>query len=135
MPFEWRDDLSIGVKEIDDQHRELISRTNHLMEAIKDGTGKNEAEGIFAYLEKYVHIHFETEEKFMDSINYPFLGEQKEAHAEFGHIIAGVREKIDSEGMTPSTMILVQNKVCNWIINHVTNLDKKIGRFYKESLK
>jgi hemerythrin len=135
MPFEWSEDLSVGIDQIDEQHKELIYRVNNLMEAIKEGSGTSETERIIAFLEKYIFYHFEDEEMYMTSIDYPGIAEQKEAHKEFKLIVKNVRDSINEHGITPSTMVTVQNKVCNWIINHVTNMDKQISRYNKENEK
>lgn len=38
--IEWSDTLSVGVKEIDDQHKKLIDMLNELNKAIQSGWGK-----------------------------------------------------------------------------------------------
>ena len=39
--FEWNDRLSVGVKSIDDQHKELVRMVNQLAEAMAKGQGKD----------------------------------------------------------------------------------------------
>lgn len=39
MPFEWREDLSIGVSDIDNQHKELI---DSLLNAMRQGKARQE---------------------------------------------------------------------------------------------
>jgi len=37
--FDWNDQLSVGVAEIDKQHQELVKLINDLHEAMREGAG------------------------------------------------------------------------------------------------
>jgi len=58
MPFEWTQNLSIGVAEIDNQHKELFKRINNLLDAISQGKGKQELFAVLEFLEDYSKFHF-----------------------------------------------------------------------------
>ncbi len=40
MPIEWTQDLAVGVKIIDEQHKEIFRRVDALLEACKAGKGE-----------------------------------------------------------------------------------------------
>ena len=65
MKIKWTSDLSVDVKEIDGQHKELFKRINNLDTAMKKGRAKEEVLGLIEFLDEYVVIHFRTEELFM----------------------------------------------------------------------
>ena len=65
---------TIGVDEIDEQHRELLARINNLATkvAIGDGSGIDET---LVFLTDYVHFHFGNEERIMRELAYPFMSD------------------------------------------------------------
>jgi len=46
MAFQWRQDLSVGFQEIDDQHKELFRKINDLLESIGQGRGIQEVKNM-----------------------------------------------------------------------------------------
>jgi hemerythrin len=71
MQLFWTGDLSVGVREIDSQHRELFRMINGLDAAIKQGKAKKEIMGLVRFLDDYIVDHFGTEEKYMTAYDYP----------------------------------------------------------------
>ena len=63
---EWKQELSVGIETIDEDHKRLIELTNTLINAIDKDIPKEELKTIFEELEAYTHYHFEREEGFMD---------------------------------------------------------------------
>ncbi len=68
---EWSDTLSIGIPEIDDQHRVLIDLLNQLHAAIREQRGRAECGEILERLIEYTRVHFATEESVMSVFRYP----------------------------------------------------------------
>ena len=69
--IEWTDELSVGIQEIDDQHRLLVSILNKLHTAMYEHQGKEVAEKILNELVDYTKIHFAVEESLMRVLGYP----------------------------------------------------------------
>jgi hemerythrin len=61
--FDWKEDYSVGVASIDDQHKRLIAWINRLHEAMTAGAAGNVMEQTLADLIDYTVYHFATEEK------------------------------------------------------------------------
>jgi len=51
----WNAALSVGVKEIDDQHKKLIDLVNQLNDAMHAGKGRDVLGAVLAELVKYTH--------------------------------------------------------------------------------
>ena len=91
--FEWDDNYSVGVAEIDEQHQELIELINRLHEAIEQGSAGNAASSAINELDTmssvldelvdYSCYHFSTEEKYMLEYTYPEYDRHKRLHAQF----------------------------------------------------
>ena len=54
MKLQWEKHLSIGVAEIDKQHKLLIEKFNEFMSACKKERGDHEVFRLFSFLDAYV---------------------------------------------------------------------------------
>ena len=69
----WKEEYRIGVDMIDEQHRQLFDKIEHLLEIAKGGSwesNRRECMEIIDFLVRYTIIHFETEEKFQKEKGY-----------------------------------------------------------------
>ncbi len=60
--IEWDNSFSIGVQEIDDQHREWLEYFNAVANAINEGHGEEKVSNTLAFLVGYTEEHLLTEE-------------------------------------------------------------------------
>ena len=81
----WSNTFSVGVRSIDDQHKELLNLVNDMYNHI---VGDEKAER--AYFKRvinkaveYVKVHFATEEKILKAIKFNGYAEHKRAHDSF----------------------------------------------------
>lgn len=58
MSLVWTESLAVGHGLIDVQHRELFQRYNSLLQACKEGHGREELEPALDFLAEYVTKHF-----------------------------------------------------------------------------
>ena len=56
--FKWNDELLVGLKEIDDEHKELFSLFQSLSSDISSDKDLQLIESAVAYLDEYVREHF-----------------------------------------------------------------------------
>lgn len=129
MAFEWNQSLSVGVEQIDAQHRELFARVNKLLEATSQGKGRNEVGSTIDFLADYVVSHFASEERLMSQHSYPEYGAHKAQHDRFMQEFHALKDKFEAEGVTTVLIVQVQRKVCDWLVNHVSKVDKALGSF------
>jgi diguanylate cyclase (GGDEF)-like protein/hemerythrin-like metal-binding protein len=77
----WQDRYECGDHAIDAQHRALFELTNELIDATAGGVVKALHAGqTVERLLAHVSAHFADEERFLDSIGYPFVLAHKLAH-------------------------------------------------------
>jgi hemerythrin len=134
MAIEWSEDLATGVNEIDNQHKELFKRINNMLEACNQGKGKEEVDKVIKFLEDYVVTHFTAEEKYMTTFDYPEYSAHKSQHLWFIENFSGLKRKIETEGVGVHIVILTNNLVVDWLINHIRKLDKALGGFLKAKI-
>ena len=78
--IEWKDEFSVGVPDVDHEHRELIELINRLHAAM---SGENATLTVLDFLgEIYAHVaaHFALEEKIMREYNYDQYQDHKDDH-------------------------------------------------------
>lgn len=127
----WSPALSIGVAQIDAQHKTLVEQADKLFDASKTNQGKERVGELLNFLEDYTKKHFADEEKYMLSIGYPGYSEQKAAHTEFIKQIAKLRGDYAASGGNLLVILNANQLVVQWLTQHISNMDKKIGQFKK----
>jgi len=78
--IEWSNEISVGIEEIDAQHRVLVDLLNEIHEAIQQGRTLEVTKGIVDRLDEYTRVHFAVEESLMRILHYPDYERHKEEH-------------------------------------------------------
>jgi len=133
MAFTWTQDLSVGVKEIDAQHRELFERINSLLEAMSQGKGKGEVSPLLAFLEDYVIEHFRTEEGYMVRHGYPDYRAHRELHKGFNKDMRDFKQDLETKGLSSVLVISFQRHICDWWREHVAKKDRAFGNYLNDT--
>ena len=123
----WSDEYSVGVKDMDEQHKKLIGMINELNEAMKSGKGKDIMEKILKNLVDYTVTHFSSEEKLMQSNAYPGYLAQKSQHEALTKQVSDFQTKYHEGKAVLSVEIMTFLK--DWLMNHIKGSDKKYGPF------
>lgn len=131
MAIEWSDDLSTGVAEIDNQHKELFRRINDLFDACNQGKGKNEVAVVMEFLESYVVEHFGMEENYMKKYSYAGYSSHLANHTEFIKNFSVLKKDFEAEGPNADIVIRMNHLLVEWLINHIRKVDKALGAFLK----
>lgn len=132
MGIAWREDLAIGVEQIDDQHKELLSRFDLLLTACKMGKGSEEVKRLLAFLDDYVVSHFRDEEKLQQQSGFPGYEEHHREHEAFIERLAELRGRMRDEGEVQIDHVLDTNKLLlDWLIRHISVKDRELGRHLK----
>jgi len=122
----WTDVLDIGLPQLDDQHKKLITLSNSLIQAMAVGKGADVLQLLFEELKGYTAYHFEDEERYMEQIGYPDLDEHKALHIELINQVDEFRKKLLGSGVSPDHALDFINE---WIIKHIMDEDVEIGKF------
>lgn len=133
MPI-YDDSLSTGVRNIDDQHKELFDKINSLLAACREGKGKEEVAKVMQFLSDYVIDHFGTEKGYMVTYGYPDYASHKARHEEFVEGFSGLKSRLETEGAAASIVIGTNRLLGDWWINHINTMDKALGSFLKTKL-
>lgn len=131
MILAWTEKLAVGHAAIDEQHRELISRFNDLLEACRQGQGKRKVVELFEFLDAYVVEHFAAEEQLMAGFDYPERDEHHERHQVLVGKLAELRQALQLSGPSFDLVIDANQMVFEWIVEHIRKTDVKLGAFLK----
>lgn len=127
----WTPNLSVGVTLIDNQHKTWFEKAEKLFEAGQ----KREAAGyigeLLGFLDDYTRKHFADEEAYMLRLGYPELAAQKQAHTAFIAQLTKIREDYQASGGNFMVIMNANKLVIDWLTQHISTMDKKIGDFAK----
>lgn len=126
----WNDSLSVGVQDMDSQHKKLVDMINELHEAMMARKGQAAVVGLIAGLKDYAKDHFSKEEAFLAKHNYAELQKQKVAHNQFIEKVMDFECSIEGGKMTISMEVMQFLKT--WLAGHIMDEDKKYGAALKD---
>jgi hemerythrin len=130
MLIQWTDDLSVGVKEIDDQHKIFLSILNDLCNTSCSLHPALEVASILRQLTAYASFHFATEERYFDKFNYEFSAEHKEEHKKLLAKVAEFDQRFITEGDAILSELL--DFLEDWLVDHLSGQDKKYTKCFQE---
>lgn len=126
----WQEKYSVGIKEIDNQHKQLINMINELNDAMLAGRGKDALLPVLNKLAGYCVSHFAMEEKLMSTHGYPEYDDHRDKHIK---MTAKVKDLIADVQSGKSTIsIEVMNFLKTWLDKHIMGTDQKYGPFLNE---
>jgi hemerythrin-like metal-binding protein len=129
---QWREELSVGVPLIDEQHRMLLKRISDLSDAVRALKGPGEIVSTLSFLIDYTGYHFSTEERHMAANAYPGLEEHKAKHQDFNSTLAGLEEDFREEGATTALADSINTLLGHWLVEHIQDVDQRFGDFLRE---
>jgi len=123
----WDGILSVGVEEIDEDHRKLVNVFNVLNHAVRDGESPDY---LAATLEELINCtvwHFSHEERLMLKHRYAGIDEHKAEH----------RELIESAKALQQQIIRAEKPVADeqieflerWLTEHILTADMRLGSY------
>jgi len=120
--FSWSDSYSVGIPEIDEQHKKFFVLLNNLGEAMSSGVGKEAVDNTLAGVVNYTVVHFSYEESQMAKCSYPGYLQHKKLHDEFA---AHAKELLANARASKSVVsIEVMLALRTWLLDHILKADK-----------
>jgi len=124
----WSGELSVGIEEIDEQHKVLIGLINRMHDAIHQRHGSDVVESILADLAEYTRIHFAVEESLMRILNFPGYEEHHDLHEELTQQIVDLQIKIADGKHSIGFELMHFLKV--WLSRHIMEEDMQYSGFF-----
>jgi len=128
----WSKILSVGVDEIDEDHRKLLNIYNILNHAVMDGESP---EYLAATLEELINCtvwHFSHEERLM--LKYHFDGAEghKGAHEELIKAARELQQTIlqSDQPIAEEHLVFLER----WLTEHILTADQRLGAFLSQAM-
>jgi hemerythrin len=123
----WSESLSIGLDQLDDQHKKMVGILNALQEAISQGSQKPDVERVIADLLSYTRYHLSFEERQMVVAAYPGLSDHQREHR---GLVAQIEiYALQVNDRQPLAAIKLLKFVNQWWSRHLATSDRAYGEF------
>ncbi|OQW89723.1 MAG: hypothetical protein BWK72_00235 [Rhodoferax ferrireducens] len=123
----WDNVLSVGVDEIDDDHRKLIHIFNILNHALTQGESKEYLAATLTELVNCTVWHFSHEERLMLKHRYPELTEHKTEHQELIQSALELQQEIMASNKAFSEEHI--QFLERWLTEHILTADGRLGAY------
>ena len=137
MAIVWRDAMSVGIPELDADHKRLILIINAIEKATKSSDDAL-LRGVLQDLAKYFEMHFRREEAVFAALNVPGQEEHRASHQTMTQKARLVRDRIQSCASDDERWKLagaVSAMLNDWLLNHVFKEDMKIKPYARIMIK
>ncbi len=124
----WSDDLTVGVRAIDDDHRVLLGLLNRMHAVSHPDETADMISRLLFDLAAYTSDHFRREEVVMEVCGYPDITAHKLAHAKLEQQIANFVKRQNAEtddGLAED----IRQFLDDWLTDHIGRMDKAIEPF------
>ena len=121
----WKPEYDLGIPIIDEQHRGIVTIINSLHYGAQSGHIKNIFTPTTGMLRSYADIHFQTEEHFLEAIDYPGAAGHRLLHQEYTSKLAG----IDRAGSVDRDPHLLMGFLKKWWLGHICEEDMLFKNF------
>jgi hemerythrin len=131
---EWKDTFTVGIEELDVQHRGLLDLINEIGDlADAQDTVRSAAFGALNAMIRYAENHFRTEEGYLERYGYPEYRQQKEQHEAFVNSVFSMAQELEEESsLSLGTIILYLE---DWYADHVTGTDQAYKEFLSSKIE
>ena len=128
--FEMKPEYYIGIKMIDEQHKQLFKYADEAYELLNDEFTPDKYVRVDILLEKlydYTVKHLADEEAYMESIHYNKLFTQKVQHQAFIEKLDEFMESHNKEEENQDEQIMkILTYLTEWLVNHILYVDGQI---------
>ena len=128
--LEWKDEYSVGIDSIDQQHRRLVNLINQLHTAVTYSTGEEFEREALDELVDYTKTHFSYEEGLLEQNGYPDFDAHKAQHVAMIQKVDEVLTEYQKDQDTAMNNAL--SYLSDWLINHINGTDKQYSSFLIE---
>ncbi len=124
MPIIWTEDYSVGVEQIDKQHRQLFQFVNSLENLLQQGIHSGpEVENLIMFLTTYTKTHFSFEESCMFKYGCSVSKKNKQEHSLFLDHYNETISRYHQEGPSKELLKELHDRISNWLISHICRVD------------
>ena len=119
----WKDEYSVGIDSLDNDHKKLISLLNQFTMAYDYAMSEEYEREALNDLISYTKYHFEREEKLLEQHDYPDVIAHKAQHKKMIEQVNGFMDIYSEKGH--DSLNEISSFLSHWLINHINGTDKE----------
>ena len=124
--YQWRNEYTLGIDEIDQQHRRLIEIADQIYQIMNDQwriDKYNQILEVLGELKDYTIYHFKSEEEYMAKIGYKKRFSHAMEHAAFIEKLNAVDLR-DVDEKQDKALLDLLGMITDWVVTHIMTTDK-----------
>ena len=129
--YQWKENLSVGIEEIDQQHKDIFKAAQEMCDAMSRGKGREKCYSLYQHLEKYIYDHFSLEELYMDKYGYDKREAMKKDHEEFRIKFGEFKQQLDEQGPSVNLVVKSMRWITDWLTDHILSKDMQLAEFLR----
>lgn len=120
-PIRWSEAMSVGVPELDEDHKGLIQVINLLRDHAGAEASAEIVRQCLVSLRRYAEVHFGREERVMIACTFPGLAHHQEEHRAFVERMKETDRRFadDPAGLTSFVTEELIDYLSNWLRHHI----------------
>ena len=125
----WSDEYSVNIREIDQQHQQLIELINRMHDIVMASgeIDKKRIRRVLLGLANYTDYHFRTEEELFRNHHYPMANVHKQQHNQLTIRLLALQRQFSAGDVLRNQDIFDFLK--DWLVNHILGSDKEYTVF------
>jgi hemerythrin-like metal-binding protein len=125
--IEWRDEFSIGLPDVDHEHREMISMINALHESLGPAVDGDRVVAALGEIHARIAAHFALEEREMHRLDYIAFLDHKADHERLLDDILDIMDSVEATaGYDP---VKFGRRLSKWFTEHFRTHDARLHRW------
>jgi len=124
--IKWREEYSVGIPEIDAQHRRLIELLGALVKFAGSG-GVVDPRTAVAEVKRYAEQHLEDEELMLSIRGYPDYAAHRAEHDAYRRRAATIEAQSGRRDFSARMTAFLTE----WWSNHILNTDQEYARYFR----
>lgn len=123
--FKWdQEKLTTHVETMDNEHKKLIEIMNRLYDRHEAKASKSELASLIRELATWTITHFDHEEKFFDTLDYPHASVHKKIHRDLIERLQVHQADFEKNGALSAAFFQFLK---TWLSAHIMGVDTKYG--------
>jgi len=131
--LEWSEESSVGIPQMDAQHRHLFELLAELRKCVNCGASDNDTLARKALQEaiRYAEWHLRREELLLRLRGYPDYAKHKAEHDSYREKVVSLQAQADRRDLG----IRIANFLAAWWTYHIQTSDQHYARFFRSQAK
>lgn len=126
---EWDEKFSVGIREIDAQHKKLFRIINSVFEGITENRTHEVVKAALDDIIDYTRYHFSTEERLFEKYKYPDAEQHKKQHMDLLEQVTNLQSQFAEDA--PGVSVELLDLLTRWLQEHILHHDQHYAPFLK----